>query len=389
MTGPESAGSRAHYVTAYTRVAEIQDLYGPNEVRALAELPLEKYASNFHLDDNSEIGRRILWLLEQSEHNRDVSLLEKAGELLMEQSARVPVHWRSPAVSAPPIGHGLSDEVYEYSSMSNDPFAKVGFVKVVESMPVTQHSLLPNEPQHTAYPDLLVNPAERWIRPSSNDPRPMKLIRPIPLSSSHSWLYQQVQRQLGTSATRNSQKLPQAPVKPNPMKATDPYRVRKLSASSKPKAQVTKTQTVLSIQKGGLPTPQGHPLPQLPITPTNPYFSVPKWQKDFPGSEAKAYSSQGQYYSNESQPPQAVPTRRAHATVNAVSTPTPSLAVYNQFPSPTKFQSSSQTPSRPVVNQQPYDPTAQPLPQPPAIRTPTTPLSSSSQRQMPRIIYTP
>jgi hypothetical protein len=273
--------------------------------------------------------------------------------------------------------------------MSNDPFAKVGFIKVVESMPVSQHPLLPNEPQHTTYPDLLVNPAERWIRSSPNDPRPMRLIRPIPMSSSHAWLDQQVQRQLGTSAIRNLQKLPQAPVKPNPIKATNPYRVRKPSASSKPKAQITKTQTAVSIQKGGLPTPQGLPLPQLPMTTTNPYFSVPKLQKDFPGSEANAYSSQGQYYSNENRPPLAAPTRRAHATANAVSIPAPSLAVYNQIPSPTKFRSSSQIPSRPVVNQQPYDPSAHPLPQPPAIRTPTTPLSSSSQRQVSWIIYTP
>ncbi|KAE9372339.1 hypothetical protein N431DRAFT_375469, partial [Stipitochalara longipes BDJ] len=302
MTGPES-GSRA-YVTAYTRAAEIRELYGPNEVRALAELPLEKYASKFHLDDNSEKGRRILWLLERSEQNRDVSLLEKAGELLMEQSTRLPAHWRSLPIPAPPLRNGLSDDAYQFSPMSNDPFAKVGFVKVAESKVASRYSPVPNEPQHTAYPDLLVNPPERWVRQSPKDFQPMRHIQPARLFSSYSWLDQQVQRQLRSPPISNMQKLPCAPVKPKPIKTTDPYRVHKPATNSKSKAHDTMTQTPISNQWSDPRTPQG--LPQLPTTPINTYFLDPKWQKDLSRSEYNVHAYQEPYSSSANQTAQAV-----------------------------------------------------------------------------------
>jgi len=360
------------------------DLRVANEVRALAELPLEKYASKFHLDDDSDIGRRILWLLEQSERNRDVSPLEEAGELLMEQSTRVPAHWRSPAVSAPPVSHGLPDDVYRFSPMSNDPFAKVGFVRVVESRATPHYPSVSNEPQHTAYPDLLVNPPERWIKHSPRDPQPMRL--PNPLFSSYSWLDQQVQRQIGSAAISNTQQPPYAPVKPKPVKAVDPYRVRKPAATPKSKSHATKTQTK-STQWSGT---QG--IPQLPVATTNPYFSAPKGKENMSGYDTTIYAYPP-YSSSAAQIYQAGPAGGAQAPVKSAGnlqnqSPCPGMVVYNQFPPPPKVEQGTHPAPRPIVGQQPYDPTTYLLPQPPAIRIPTTPLIPSSQAQMPWIMVT-
>ena len=369
----------------------VSDLLVANEVRALAELPFEKYLGNFYLEDDSETGRRILWLLQQSEDHRDVSFLAEAGELLMEQSTRRPGHWQSPSLppwSSPPSINELSDNAYQFSTFSNDPFAKVGCVKIVESKAIPQHTPVSNEPQHTSYPELLINPPERWLRKSPTDPQPMRLIKPIslsniqpgPFSKSSSWLDQQVQRQLGATPSSSEQKAPLMPIKPKPLKASTP-RMRK------PKPTLQQNPSA-NQHTGGLQRPQDQPGQHF--RPINPYFSVPKWQEGrFHVSPATAGSQpqmnaapyKGSYSNNANQLSGTLPRTGVHPTAN--------LGVnYNQFPSlPMSATAllSTQPAPKPTTKQQPYnrDARQQPLTQSPAIRIPTSPLTSSFQGEMP------
>jgi hypothetical protein len=378
-------------VREYAYHQPVSDLLVANEVRALAELPLEKYLGNFYLEDDSETGRRIHLLLQQSEDHRDVSFLEEAGELLMEQSTRRPGHWQSPALppwSPPPSINELSDNAYQFSPVSNDPFAKVGCVKIVESRAIPQHTPVSNEPQHMSYPDLLINPPERWLRKSSTDPQPMRLIKPIFISNiqpasfskSSSWLDQQVQRQLGATPTSSEQKAPFMPIKPKPLKAPAP-RMRK----PKPTLQPTPP---ANQHTGGLQRPQGQP--GQPFRPINPYFSVPKWQEGqshvspaITGSQPQMNAApyKGSYSNNANQFSGTLPRTGAHPTAN------PGVN-YNQFPSPPMSATalpSIQPAPKPITKQQPYnhDTRQQPSTQSPAIRTPTSPLTSSFQGDMP------
>jgi hypothetical protein len=189
----------------------------------------------------------------------------------MKQSTRLPAQWRLPAPTPPPVVSDLSDDAYQFSPMSNDPFAKVGCVKVVDSKMLPQYSPVPNEPQHPVYPNPLINPPERWLRKSQKDPQPMRLIPPLPISTTPSWLDQQVQRQLGTPPIISGQNIPLLPINPKPVKAPDPYRVHKCAANPKPKAPARKKQA------SGAPRPQG--MSHQPILPINPHFLVPKCSK--------------------------------------------------------------------------------------------------------------
>jgi hypothetical protein len=152
--------------------------------------------------------------------------------------------------------------------MLNGPFAKVGIVKIVESLKVPQDIPVPNEPNHIPYPELLVNLPERRLRKSPNDPQPMRLIPPIPISNTYSWLNEQVRRQIG------------ATIHPKAMKTSDPYRIRKPTATAKPRTTKSQAPAQTSTASGFQRTLQPTDLYNPHI---NPYLSIPQWQKNLYG----------------------------------------------------------------------------------------------------------
>lgn len=303
----------------------------------------------------------------------------------MAQSTKIPRHWQTPAPLRL-VHNELPDEAYRFSPMSNDPFAKVGNVKVSQSMPIPRAVVVPNEPQHTIYPDMLVNPPERWVRKSPNDPQPMRLIPPLPLPDSCSWLDEQIWRQIGGLPIKSENKIPSAPTKSILSKASDSYRVRKPVGTTQ-----SKTMAPNSTQEVG--TSRGFQGPQLhngqPIK-SNSY--IPQLQAGYPRNNSYNTGSQT-CSSNAGQAPSIPPTRSTNPPANRVGNLNPRPVKYNQFPAPPT--SASATPSthptittmRPSTNQQQQQHKAMSyetfFSQSPAIRTPTSPLTPNVQGHLP------
>jgi hypothetical protein len=348
-----------------------------------SRLPLSKY--RIDLDDDSETGKRILQLLQQSEQNRDVSLLEEAGELLMAQSTKLPRHWQTPAPLRL-VHNELSDEAYRFSPMSNDPFAKVGNVKISQSMSIPRAVVVPNEPQHTTYPDMLVNPPERWVRKSPNDPQPMQLVRPLPLPNSCAWLDEQLWRQLGVLPNKIQTKTPSASTNSMLAKAPDSYRVRKPVGTMQSKAKAPTSTQQLGTSRGF----QG-PLAQSG-QPIKSNSCIPQFQAGYQRNTPYNTGSQA-CPSNASQAPLIPPTRSTNPPTNPAGKQNPRPVKYNnQFPTPPT--SARATPSthpanntmRPITNQQQqHNATSYEtfFSQSPAIRKPTSPLTRNVQGYVP------
>jgi len=384
-----------------------------NELRALDELPLES-ENKFYLHDHSENGRRIYEILRKSEKNHDVSLLEEAGQLLWQQSMKLPPHWQSPSSrSLPP--NDLPDDVYRFSPMSNDPFAKAGCVRTVECKTATQH--LPatkslefshaesrlKESEHCAYPELLINPPERWIKNSPRYPQPMPLIQPAAFVNSYPRPKQQSKRQIAAKPTSGEQREPVMSKKPNPVKSSDTCHILKPAPEPKSKAKASKKQTSYSAQQ--IRGSQGFQnLQQQPAPVINPSLLVPSQQQVYwavppPGTGLQptinTAAHQSIYSNNANRPPVRSQAGATHPTTNLVIASNPDLAIQNQFPAPSVpgFRTAMYSTAGYIPNQQPYHPTAdQPhLPHPSAIRTPTTPIPSNQQAQldMPWLSLTP
>ncbi|KAM3084476.1 hypothetical protein ACMFMG_001417 [Clarireedia jacksonii] len=82
---PVTRGTRRPYRSYERRLEAIQEQFNReptgNELRALKELPL---SAKLHLYDTSSRGKRIYWLLQESENSK-AGALEEAGKLLWEQ----------------------------------------------------------------------------------------------------------------------------------------------------------------------------------------------------------------------------------------------------------------------------------------------------------------
>jgi hypothetical protein len=391
-------------VRGFSRLQPVADLVVVNELRALDELPLEP-TTKFYLHDNSDNGNRIYELLRQSEKNRDVSLLEEAGELLWEQSMKQPPHWQSPFSSFLPL-NDLTDDVYRFRTMSNDPFAKEGSVKAIEPQAIPQKSARINslvlsiaenhleEPEQCAYPDLLINPPERWIKGSPRYSQPMPLIQPLALMNSYPMPVPQIQRQISATPNGSEQKKPLVSKKSNPTKASDTYRVLKPAADPKSKAKPPRKRNLHSAQQAGgsqgFQSLQQHPAPVI-----NSNLLVPSWQQAYlistpaptglqPTMNTPAYQSI--YSTNTHQPPALSQTHVTQPTVNLTTTSNPFFAMPNRLPPPLTpgiYQASYLTKGH-IPNPQSYHPAASqpPFIQLPAIRIPTTPIASNQQVQI-------
>jgi hypothetical protein len=288
----------------------------------------------------------------------------------MAQFTRLPPYWQSPAPPPPCQINDISDDAYQFSLMSNNPFAKVGCVKIVESTAVPQPLAVSNEPQDTKYPDKLVNPPEIWLQKSPKSPQPMHLISPIPLSLKSSlWLDQQVQRQLGTVSSEY--KTPHVPVKPKPVKALDLYSVRKPASNPRHKATATNKQVLHTYQQIAVPQkPQTMPSQSTSIT--NPNLPTPNHQElygflpSITGS-LNAAGYQGSYFNNAYHISRALPTKDTHPTFNFNDIPSLNMAIHNQFPipsTPAMTTESAQAAFRTTSDLQPYSPNTHKTPSP-------------------------
>lgn len=311
----------------------------------------------------------------------------------MAQSTRLPLQWQSPT-PPPPLRqiNDLSDSASQFSPMSNDPFAKASCVKIIESMAIISQPLaLPNEPQHTLYPDMLVNPPERWLRKSPNDPQPMRLIPPIPLSLKSSlWLDQQVKHQLGTGSSEN--KTTHVPVKPKPVKAPDLYRVQKPATNPRPRAPTPNKQAPQTYRQSAVPQ-RPQTMPSQPTSLASPNLPSPNWHQEFYGllsSSTGSFSTagyQGSYSNNADQISRTPPTRGTHPTFNSSRISSPNMAIQNKLPIPPispMTTVSTQAVFRPNSYQQPYNPNKISSPHQAAIWIPTAPLASAFQVEVPQ-----
>lgn len=144
------------------------------EHRAIAELPLGKLKD---LYDTSKTGLRIYHLLEESEQNRDVSLLQEAGELLFCQATQHPYPIKDPKV-IPACENGLEKKPAfgcSQSAMTTiDPDAdekleKGSFAtKGTVLNPKRVQGLTPGGPEGVSYDGTLLSPPPPNIPHASN-----------------------------------------------------------------------------------------------------------------------------------------------------------------------------------------------------------------------------
>ncbi len=302
----------------------------------------------------------------------------------MAQSTKIPRHWQTPAPLRL-VHNELLDEAYRFSPMSNDPFAKVGNVKISQSMSIPRAAVVPNEPQHIAYPDMLINPPERWVRKSPNEPQPMRLIPPLPLPDSCSWLDEQIWGQIIRLPIKSENKTPSASNKSILAKAPDSSRVRKAVSTTQPRAKAA-----TSIQQVG--TSRGFQGP--PVHNRQPIKSnscIPQLQAGYPRNTLFNTGSQT-CSSNGSQAPLIPPTRSTKPPANPAGNPNSLPVKYNQFPtSPSSARAApilhpAITTMRPITTQkQQHNAISYEtfFSQSPAIRTPTAPLTTNVQGDIP------
>jgi len=139
-----------------------------NEFRALQSLPLEKL-NDFYIYTRSLIDVKIHQLLEQSERNRDVSLLDEAGRLLWEQATRPYI--ANPAITYPPTflsGHEFDNtDLPSQVDYTQSDFAKVAITpndsRNGAATNPDENREMPTPPKSTPYPDKLVNPTNLWL----------------------------------------------------------------------------------------------------------------------------------------------------------------------------------------------------------------------------------
>jgi hypothetical protein len=158
--------------------------HAANEFRALQSLPLEKL-NDFCIYERSLIGVKIHQLLEQSERNRDVSLLDEAGRLLWEQATRPYI--ADPAIlsSAYPPNFLSGHELENTDLPSQVDYTQSEFTKMAitpndsrngAAMNPDENRERPTPPKSTPYPDKLVNPTNLWLPlsapPSANMAKP-------------------------------------------------------------------------------------------------------------------------------------------------------------------------------------------------------------------------
>jgi hypothetical protein len=202
---------------------------------------------------------------------------------------------------------------------------------------------------------------------------------------------QQAQRQIAAPRISSGQKNYSVSKKANPVKASDPYRLRKPTEESKsrPKSSKNKPSSVQGV--GGFQGLQGAPQPPaLLINPTVPpsngqqaYFAVPS------ATAISSKAGQNTYTTKLNQHPRVSPSGAMDPVTNLA--PNPYLASQRQFPAST---ASGMTPSvGPIQNQHTYSPATYqlPLPLPPIIRTPIMPIALNQQAEldMPWLQLTP